>query len=119
MQVFCKPENSLGGRLFFDSCIMKNFSTIAGLSSLIKAIKLASSKITEDEKWLKIVEQTMKKYKGTAKEFLIKLKYEKSLGEVRICRELNIERATYYNWRNEIVTYAALIAAQEGLIKVA
>lgn len=85
----------------------------------IKAIKLASSKITEDEKWLKIVEQTMKKYKGTAKEFLIKLKCEKSLGEVRICRELNIERATYYNWRNEIVTYAALIAAQEGLIKVA
>jgi RinA family phage transcriptional activator len=85
----------------------------------IKAIKLTSKRITEDEKWLKIVEQTIRKFKGTTKGILINLKYGKSYGEVKICRELNIERATYYNWRQEIVTYAAFVAAQEGLIKVA
>lgn len=85
----------------------------------IKAIKLTSSKIIEEEKWLTIVEQTVKKYKGTAKEYLIKLKYQQELKEARICQELNIERTTYYTWRQEIVTYAALVAAQEGLIKVA
>lgn len=87
----------------------------------IKAMKLYKiSKYTKDDKkWLEIVEQTMQKYKGTAKGRLINLKYGQELGKIRICQELNIERATYYNWRQEIVTYAALLAAQEGLIKVA
>ena len=83
-----------------------------------RAIKLTRPELVEKEKWLKVVEGTIQHYKGTEKGRLLQKKYFDELGEKHICEELYIERATYYNWRNEIVLYAALLAAQEGLIKV-
>lgn len=83
-----------------------------------KAIKLVRPDIVEKEKWLKVIENTIQHFKGTEKGRLLQKKYFDELGEKHICEELHIERATYYNWRNEIVFYTALLAAQEGLIKV-
>ena len=83
-----------------------------------RAIKLTRPELVKKEKWLKVVEGTIQHYKGTEKGRLLKKKYFDELGEKHICEELYIERATYYNWRNEIVFYTALLAAQEGLIKV-
>lgn len=83
-----------------------------------RAIKLTSPELLEKEKWLKVIEGTIQHFQGTEKGRLLQKKYFDELGERHICRELHIERATYYNWRNEIVLYAALLAAQEGLIKV-
>lgn len=83
-----------------------------------KAIKLCKKDIVNYEKWLKVIEAVIKHYEGTEKGRLLQKKYFDELGEKHICKELYIERATYYNWRNEIVLYAALLAAQEGLIKV-
>lgn len=56
---------------------------------------------------------------GTEKGELLKLKYEREMGEVEICRKLNIGRTTYFRWRQEIVIYTAMVATQKGLIKVA
>jgi len=83
-----------------------------------KAVRLTKPEIIEKEKWLKIIEKTIQHFESTEKGRLLQKKYFDELGEKHICEELYIERATYYNWRNEIVLYAALLAAQEGLIKV-
>lgn len=85
----------------------------------LKAIRLCKDYLLEDEKWLHVIEHTKEKYQGTEKGKLLKLKYEQELGEIEICRELNISRATYFNWRQEIVFYTTMIATQKGLIRVA
>jgi hypothetical protein len=84
----------------------------------LKVVRLTKPEIIEKEKWLKIIEKTIQHFEGTEKGRLLQKKYFDQLGEKHICRELYIERATYYNWRNEIVLYTALLAVQEGLIKV-
>ena len=83
-----------------------------------KAIKLCKDNIVEEEKWVKVVERVIEKYKGTGKGKLLQKKYFDELGEVHICREIHIERATYFSWRTEIILSAAIYAAQEGLLKV-
>lgn len=82
-----------------------------------KAIKLTSPELLEKEKWLKVIEGTIQHFQGTEKGRLLQKKYFDQLGERHICKELHIERTTYYRWREEIVLYTALLAAQYGLIK--
>lgn len=83
-----------------------------------KAMKLCKKEITEYEQWLKIVKHVIKHYNGTPIGLLLQKRYFDELGEIQICRELHIERTTYYRWREEIVVYTAMIAVQEKLIKV-
>jgi len=83
-----------------------------------RAIKLTRPELVEKEKWLKVIEGTIQHYKGTEKGRLLQKKYFDQLGERHICRELHIERTTYYRWREEIVIYAALLAVQYGLIRL-
>jgi len=83
-----------------------------------RAIKLTRPELVEKEKWLKVVEGTIQHFQGTDKGKLLQKKYFDELGEKHICQELFIDRSTYYNWRNEIVLYTALLAAQYGLIKL-
>lgn len=70
-----------------------------------------------NKKWIKVVENTALKFNSTCKEKLIQKRYIERLELVNIMNELNIERATYFRWREEVLTYAALLAAQEGLIR--
>ena len=83
-----------------------------------KAIKLVRPDIVEKEKWLEVIEGTIQHFQGTEKGRLLQKKYFDQLGERHICRELHIERTTYYRWREEIVIYAALLAVQYGLIRL-
>ena len=83
-----------------------------------KAMKLCKKDIIEYEKWLKIIKHVIKHYNGTPLGLLLQKRYFDEFGEIQICRELHIERSTYYRWREEIVTYTAMIAVQEGLIKI-
>lgn len=83
-----------------------------------KAMRLCKENILGYERWLKVVESVLKRYDGQPQGDLIQKKYFDELGEVEICQELHIERTTYYRWREEIVLYAAMLAIQEGLIKI-
>jgi phage transcriptional activator, RinA family len=83
-----------------------------------KAIKLTRESILEKERWIKVINQVIKHYNETEKGKLLQKKYFDELGERHICQELHIERATYYRWREEIVIYTAMLALQEGLIKI-
>lgn len=81
-----------------------------------KAIKLLGQ--TEEDIWLKVIEKTIKKYKDTEIEtFLIK-KYFENKSMLEVMADLHIEKTTAYRWREEIITYCALMAIQEGLMKV-
>lgn len=84
-----------------------------------RAVKLCEENILKTERWLKVIDKVKSRFKGTLKGELIRFKYERGMSEIAICRELNIERSTYYAWRQEVVLYAALVAAQAGLIQVA
>lgn len=83
-----------------------------------KAVRLCKEEIVNYERWLKVIEHVIKHYNGTPLGLLLQKRYFDEFGEIQICRELHIERSTYYRWREEIVTYAAMIAVQEGLIKI-
>lgn len=83
-----------------------------------KAMRLCKDEITGYERWLKVVEQVLKRYDGDPRGGLIQKKYFDELGEVQTCQELHIDRSTYYRWREDVVTYAAMLAIQEGLVKI-
>lgn len=97
--------------LKFDGATNKTDITVA------KAIRLCE--LQEKEKWLRVIGAVIERYRDTEKLKLIEKKYFEGLSEVQICTELHIERRTYYIWRNEIVLFAAIIAVQEGVLKVA
>ena len=69
-------------------------------------------------RWVEAIEQTIVRYAKQDKGRLLELKYFSDMDQGYICRVLNIERTTFYEWRNELVTYTALVAAQQGLIRV-
>ncbi|MDE4542275.1 DUF1492 domain-containing protein [Thermoanaerobacterium sp. R66] len=89
-------------------------------STAIKALMLAKppKEIEEYEKWFTIIEKTIQKFKNTDKEKLLQLIYFDEEGREYIQKRLHIERATYFHWKDEIILYIALLAAQENLIKV-
>jgi len=85
----------------------------------LKTLKLCKKDIVDYEKWLKIIDAVIKHFSGTEKGRMLQKKYFDELGETHIRQELHIERTTYYRWREEIVIYTAMLAIQEGLIKLA
>ena len=68
--------------------------------------------------WCKVVENTMDRFEDTGKDTLIRLKYFESRKEMYILDKLYIDRSAYYDWLNSILTYAAMIALQFGVIKI-
>ncbi len=83
-----------------------------------KVLRLVSPDMLQKQKWLKVVRKVLMKFDGTDKGRLIEKKYFEELGEVHVCMELHISRATFFNWREEIVLFTALLAVQEKLIKI-
>ena len=83
-----------------------------------RAIKLTRPELVEKEKWLKVIEKVVQHFQGTEKGRLLQKKYFDELSNLHVMRELHIELTTFYRWREEIVTYTAMLAIQAGLIKI-
>ena len=81
-----------------------------------KAIQLC--KLTNEDKWLKTIENTIKFFRGTGIEKFIKKRYFENQRKDDVMLELHIETTTFYRWREEVIIYACMIAIQEGLIKI-
>jgi predicted phage-related endonuclease len=79
--------------------------------------KIKESKESDDQKWSTIIEGIFKKYEGTEIGKLMQLKYVQRLPEQRIFDLLNVEKTTYYAWRNRLVNEITLQAAYQHLIK--
>ena len=78
---------------------------------------LLNSKDPNEQQWSAIVEKTFTKYEGTEMGKLLHLKYEMKLPEQQIFEKLNVEKTTYYVWRNRLVNEITLQAAYQRLIK--
>ena len=79
--------------------------------------ELLASMDPVEQQWSAIVEKTFTKYEGTEMGKLIHLKYEMRLPEQQIFERLNVEKTTYYVWRNRLVNEITLQAAYQRLIK--
>ena len=86
-------------------------------SKVLQMVRLEHEQ-AEAAKWVAAIEKTIVRYGDGDKGKLLELKYFSDVDEAYICRALNIERTTFYAWRSELVTYTALVAAQQGLIRV-
>lgn len=83
-----------------------------------KALRLAqlSDEYQSACKWVAVIELVLGQYKGTAKGRLLQMLYFEELGRKHICVKLNIERSAFFSWRDDIVTYTAMVALEHGLI---
>lgn len=79
--------------------------------------ELKVSRDPNEQQWSTIIEKICDKYEGTEMGKLIHMKYEMRLPEQRIFENLNVEKTTYYVWRNRLVNEITLQAAYQRLIK--
>lgn len=79
--------------------------------------ELLDSKDPVEQQWSAIVERTFAKYEGSEMGKLLHLKYEMKIPEQQIFEKLNVEKTTYYVWRNRLVNEITLQAAYQRLIK--
>jgi hypothetical protein len=85
-----------------------------------KALKACEN---EKLKWCYVVEKTLRHYQeqeqdGRGKAELIRQLFFEKKSPFSIMINLHIQERTYYYWLDEIITYAAFQAVQEGLITV-
>lgn len=73
--------------------------------------------LNPQSRWKNVIKAVLEKYKHTEKGKLIELRYFQGKTEVQICLELHISQRLYYDWINDILQAAALMAAYEKLIK--
>lgn len=69
--------------------------------------------------WLEVVEETRAYYEESKRlgEFY-RLYYEVGASQDTIAQRLGVEKTTIYDWRTEIVTRAAMLALEKGLVKL-
>lgn len=83
-----------------------------------RALKLIeeNEKYILEKKWLKVIKKTIEHFKGTENEQIIKLNYIQQVRINKILRDAHIERSTFYNRKNDVITYAAFQALDIGLV---
>ena len=89
----------------------------------IKAVFINTDKeiytIRRPEAWISVYDSTCAYY--TDDKIIvqfIKMRYRDRLNDVRISEKLNISKTTQHDYKKKILSHAALIAVQLGLIKV-
>lgn len=73
------------------------------------------------ERWCKVIEKAMeivKNERNKKKYMLLIMRYFQGLKTAKILEELNIDEHDFYKWKDDIVGLVALLAIQEGLLKV-
>lgn len=86
--------------------------------TLQKTLKLLE--IDEEELWNKVIECAINYFinHDDEKVDLIIYTYRDELTDLQISRKLNVDRSTYYDWRNEVIYYIVFLAIQVGLIEL-
>ena len=73
--------------------------------------------IYNPEAWLQIMNRTYAAFDGTTVDRAMARRYEGAALE-KIISDFHISTKTFYNWRSDFLTYAAVQAVSEGLIKL-
>jgi hypothetical protein len=77
-----------------------------------------SMDVGQNELWMAVVEKTINKYRNTEKYAIIVRRFFKAEKEVKVFRELHIDRSTYYLWQHEIYEYAYVVAVSKQLLDI-
>jgi hypothetical protein len=85
--------------------------------TMIKAAKI-EQRLKNDQLWIDVVTRTAKRFEGTPQGLFFNMVYVEKQPINNVCQNMYICRATYFNWRDEIINYAIAIAAEFGLIKL-
>lgn len=70
------------------------------------------------QRWIALVDTVHSKLANTPQLSFITMIYMEKMNEVQVCERLFIERRTFYNWKSDILGYAAMKACEMGLISV-
>lgn len=81
------------------------------------AIRLMELHDSEDNKWLEVIDKAISFFKGTEYEKIIDYTYNRQIRVTKILMMLHLEKSSYYERRNDVITKVALIAASKGLIE--
>lgn len=68
--------------------------------------------------WLWVVDNVIKRYKGTPHETLIRLYYEEGKSDVEVSGLLGVSRRSFYEMKEDVVTQAYLGAIQKKILKI-
>lgn len=79
---------------------------------------LKMDELKRQEDWCEVVERTISKYEGSELGQVLYLAYWKKCQPGEICNKLHIDRSTFYKWRKEVITYAAMRAYGKNLISI-
>ena len=71
---------------------------------------------TERYRWCRVVEHTLDRFYGEHKDKLIRARYFEHKDVKTISRELHIDRATFFRWKDEILLIALMWAQEYRLI---
>lgn len=85
-----------------------------------RAVTLYESKYGEAEKWLKCIDRALRivEEEDPSKKRLAELRYLEGKKIEEIAGELHIDLTTCWRWKDEILTLVALLAVEEGLIRI-
>lgn len=79
---------------------------------------LKIDELKRQEDWCEVVERTISKYEGSELGQVLYLAYWKKYQPGEVCNKLHIDRSTFYKWRKEVITYAAMRAYGKNLISI-
>lgn len=68
-------------------------------------------------RWIAVCEAVRAYYAGTSYGELIRLYYDEQLKDMAVCRELHVERSTFYAMKSDIVATAWRVAVEKRLLK--
>lgn len=88
------------------------------LADPVKKVEVNGLLIKRPEDWLQVVEATEEHYRQSLISELINRRYRIGETQVKTCLSMFVDKTTYYDWRNEAISYAAMCCCQCGLIKV-
>lgn len=92
------------------------------LASPIRCISIENGRDTEQirrpEDWIEVLDGTKQRFADSPIAAFMHKRYAEGQDWKQTCTDLYIERDTYYKWRDNVVTYATLLAVQGGLVKV-
>lgn len=82
--------------------------------------KTAAAVLCMDEVavWMNVANQTFDHYAGTERGRMMTLRYIKRLPPIDITAQLHISLQRYYDWRADVVTFAAFAAVHYGLLSL-
>ena len=133
MSVLSRKQKKCLDKLFFDSAALeqavrelRSVAVAAAGQSADPTARQAVEGVAEmpeamgykrPEAWLQVVELTWSKYHSeTVIGRTMRRRYIRRESAETTCIYEHISAGTYWNWREDFVTYAAIVAARKGLL---